>query len=282
MHKELSKEPLSHPVKEGSPLPVEVIRLSESKESVFLSEETTLLFCRQGALCLSSFRQENFLLFENQVLLLLPGEEIRVYTKETSSFLAWRMNDIIPFFEYLDMEASGRLFEANNACMEALEANKHISGMFISLFSLIEEGFYSRDYVEGKFRELLILLRLFYSKELLSRFFNPLCGVDYSFKKKILQNHNQVRTVEELASCVNLSRSGFHQYFKKAVGKSPSRWMKEEKARHIFSELTLTSKSIKEIWIEQGFSSASYFNQFCWKYLGNSPSRIRKMEDLDK
>lgn len=253
----------------------ELISLTTGEECKRITDETALLYIREGVISLSSSGRKKHLLTENQMLLVLPGEHLSFKASIESSFIFWKVKDMALFYEYVRTKFFHNVSETNNES-EVLDAHKHIAKMFELFTSLIKDGFYYPDYIKGKQNELIILMRSFYTKEELVRFFQPLHTTDYSFKKKVLLHYSTANNVTELASKVNLSRSAFHHHFKKVLGKSPYRWMNEEKAKQIFSELTVTSKPIKEIWVDYGFSSASYFNQFCRKYLGDTPARIRK------
>lgn len=259
-----------------NPAPVELLDLSAGKEREVVCDEATILYVRQGSVCLLSSRQNGLLMKEGQLLFLSPGERFCVKAEENGHLLMWRINEVMLLFEYLKLDTQEPVSESNQDELITLDAQQHIRNMLTQFTLLIEEGVSCPAYIKGKLEELLILMRMFYPKDLLTHFFQTLQIIDYAFKKTILLQHANARTVEELASIVNLSRSGFHQHFKKVVGKSPSRWMNEVKAQQVLYELTVTLKPIKQIWIEQGFSSASYFNQFCKKYLGNTPARIRK------
>jgi AraC-like DNA-binding protein len=125
-------------------------------------------------------------------------------------------------------------------------------------------------------QELFLLLKWYYTKEELARFFYPVMGKDVLFRDFVLKNCLKAETVEALAVLAHYSTSGFVKKFQRYFGESPYKWMLRHKAKRILQDIQLSRKPLKEIAEEYGFSSQSYFYTFCLKQYEKSPSEIRK------
>ena len=75
---------------------------------------------------------------------------------------------------------------------------------------------------------------------------------------------------------MNLSLSSFKRHFNQEFGCPPLKWMHEERARHVYTDLADPSLSLKAIAEKNLFSSVSYLCAFCRKMLGNTPLQLRK------
>jgi AraC-like DNA-binding protein len=140
----------------------------------------------------------------------------------------------------------------------------------------LQDGLKCVYYLENKMEEIMLLMRVYYTRELLAEFFASLSHDYLVFKTSISENRNMMLSVKDLAEMNHSSISGFHHRFKKIMGTTPSRWKNEERVKMIFRELMTSDKPLKQISDEQGFQSISYFNKFCKKHLGKPPGQIRK------
>ncbi len=147
---------------------------------------------------------------------------------------------------------------------------------YIKILSLyLNDGLKCPHMFEIKRKELLLLLKTYYSKKDLSDFFNPILNADTQFAIKVYNNYENVKTSEELAGIMNYSLSGFKKRFKRVFGIPIYEWLKMRKIRSIYHEICCTQKTFSEIAFEYGFSSASHFNDFCKVNLENTPGKIR-------
>lgn len=77
--------------------------------------------------------------------------------------------------------------------------------------------------------------------------------------KYIRENLDKPLTVESLSSKVYMSESNFHRVFKNELGISPVDFINNERIKLATSLLHHSDKKVKDIYMECGFNSLSYF-----------------------
>jgi len=254
---------------------VEVINVERGEKFANVLDDTFIYYIQNGNMHLSWKGEGNFHLARNRLILLPVGAQVSAKTKDSCSFVAFRMQAAIHLCLSVDLEDLYQEVKIPDEPSPVLEANPYIQAMFDSFIILLQKGLRCGEFIENKCQELLLLLRAFYPKETLAGFFSPLLSGDALFKRRILENYKKANSVEELAGLTNYSLNGFLKKFKRNMGETPSKWINREKSRQIHRELICGNKPLKLIAEEYGFSSVSYFNQFCRKNLGSTPGRIR-------
>jgi AraC-like DNA-binding protein len=81
-------------------------------------------------------------------------------------------------------------------------------------------------------------------------------------------------SVSEMARRYGLSRSKFHERFKRKNGLSPAEYLMRRRVEHA-RHLLAGPRSITDIAYELGFSSSQYFSHVFRKYTGQPPSAFR-------
>jgi AraC-like DNA-binding protein len=122
-----------------------------------------------------------------------------------------------------------------------------------------------------KKQELLILYKLYYSKEELAKFFYPIISADFLFNEFIHRNYLTAPTIGELAQRSKYSLSGFIKRFKQCYKMDPKTWIFNQKKDIIYHDLLFPDHyTAAEITENYNFSSVSQFHQFCKKAYGVS------------
>ena len=116
-----------------------------------------------------------------------------------------------------------------------------------------------------------------YSKYDLYAFFYMAISMDSKLLDYVYKNWRNALTVSEMANKFNMSNKAFSSRFYKLFGKTPLRWIIDEKSRIIYNEIKNTEKLFKYIAIEFNFSSESHFTNFCKKEFGKTPTEIRNV-----
>ena len=92
----------------------------------------------------------------------------------------------------------------------------------------------------------------------------------------IRKNLDRSLTVEELSNKVYMSESNFHRVFKNELGVSPIDFINNERIKLATSLLHNPKKKIKDIYMECGFNSLSYFNRLFKRKKQLSPKAFQK------
>ena len=82
--------------------------------------------------------------------------------------------------------------------------------------------------------------------------------------------------VAELASGVNLSPSRFAYLFRREMGMSPARFVKQRRLDRARDLLETTFLSVKEVMVTVGFSDASHFTRNFREHHGLGPRAWRQ------
>lgn len=92
--------------------------------------------------------------------------------------------------------------------------------------------------------------------------------------------HDNYRTnlsLDELASCVHLSKGQFCRSFKQVMGMTPFQYLIRHRILQSCTELTQTNKKIIDIATSNGFNNISYYNRAFIQVMNMTPSQYRKI-----
>jgi transcriptional regulator GlxA family with amidase domain len=88
-------------------------------------------------------------------------------------------------------------------------------------------------------------------------------------------NIDEPLTVDELASCVGISRRQLERLFCRHVNATPSRYNLELRLTRARQLLQQTNKSLADIAVASGFVSISHFRRCFREFFEISPGRFR-------
>lgn len=137
------------------------------------------------------------------------------------------------------------------------------------------EGLGCTHFHELKQQELFILLRAYYSKEELAKFFFPIISRNQDFKDFVYAHYLKVDNLNEFAALANVSIDTFKRRFKETFGESAHRWCTRQKVELLYRDIAMTEKTLAEIAEQYRFSSVSYLTTFCKQHLGKTPQQLR-------
>ncbi|MGK4569158.1 AraC family transcriptional regulator [Flavobacterium sp. 3HN19-14] len=94
---------------------------------------------------------------------------------------------------------------------------------------------------------------------------------------QFLQDHSSENiTISEASEMLHLSKSAFCKFFRRAMKASFSDYLNEIRIAKACHQLTETDKTIREIAMETGFESLTYFNRVFLKKKNRTPTAFRK------
>ena len=91
----------------------------------------------------------------------------------------------------------------------------------------------------------------------------------------IQENLSQPLTIELLSQKACMSESNFHRVFKNEMGLSPVEFINNERIQLALRLLKDPSRKIKDVFMECGFESRSYFNRVFKKHILESPKEYQ-------
>lgn len=240
------------------------------------------IFVVSGALSFSFGEVIDEVIPCGKMMLLPAGSQFKSIAEKDTVLILIRLHNTKQLCDCFSLDALLKEEDSNfdpGLCF--LDINERVEVFLDFLDTCMSDGLKCTYYFELKAKEYYFLLRAYYPKKELLRFFYPLLSKDISFSELVLKNHYKVKTVQELANMTHYSLSGFQKRFKKVFGGvSAYHWMKDERSKAIYHEINSSEKSFKEISEDYGFSSPSHFNDFCKMNFGVTPGRIRHKKSL--
>lgn len=153
-----------------------------------------------------------------------------------------------------------------------------IHGIIQRLLFLFTENHPSKDlFADFMLKELIIRILQKENRESCSHeLANPnsnnrlACIVKY-----IRENLDQPLTIQHLSNQVHMSESNFHRVFKQEFGVSPTDFINDERIKLASRLLHDPNKQIKEVYLECGFNSVSYFTRLFKRKKQASPKEFQ-------
>lgn len=97
--------------------------------------------------------------------------------------------------------------------------------------------------------------------------------------KKYITSHTDC-SVAEIARKCNISKPYLYLLFKENVGCTPNNYRLKAKCKKGIEYLLTTDKTVEEISVLTGFSSASHFRRTLKSHMGLTPKEVRKKSDF--
>ncbi|MCD8042760.1 MAG: helix-turn-helix domain-containing protein [Tannerellaceae bacterium] len=248
------------------------VRQGERIESQF--QENKIIFLVKGEFCVNCGGYDDS--FPEGHLMVIPaGTPYVVTAREDTEYIICRVCNNLHLCEEFSLEKLFHEEDTNDYECRPLPFCEAMQYYVEIVYHYLQDGIRCRWFFDVKMKELMFILRNYYTKEELKHFFSPLLSDDIYFSDFVLKNHRKVKNLKEFAELANYSISGFEKRFKKVFHVSAYKWMKEQKAKEILHDIHTSDKTFKEIGWEYGFSSPAQFNDFCKANFDMTPGQIR-------
>lgn len=145
-----------------------------------------------------------------------------------------------------------------------------------SIVSYISNEINDTDLWKLKHKELIWAFTRYFKTEELRSFFHPMTGEQVPFRSLVLTHYRKAEFTDKLAEMCGYGLHNFRKIVKKEFGMSPYRWLMIKRAENIKYKLSQTYIPFTDIIDEFNFSSPAHFSNFCKRFLGDTPSNIRK------
>lgn len=154
------------------------------------------------------------------------------------------------------------------------QAGARCEHVFRELFECV--SYADETYVQLKVAELFLLLPLVRSQDSEEQYY-PMQQVQLvkHLRDHLISDTTSHTTIEELARAHHISVTRFQKIFKKLYGTSIYQYVKQYRLEQATIELTNSARSITDIALDAGFSSASKFGESFKKRYGVTPTEYR-------
>lgn len=260
---------------------VELISVVKGGNGNLPIRKNEIVFFLEGGLRFIFSDELEYRGLKGAMLFLPAGCRFYYEALEKTTILVLRIDKPILVCEDLSLEnlyrhTHTRKEKQYDTTLKALPINARIWHFLEGVANSLADGVKCRKYFNLVLNEFFFLFRFYYSQDEIYGFlFYLTLSKDIIFAEHIRRQWYLFRSVEEIAQSMWMSPRKFSVKFREVFGQTPYRWMKENRAKLIYKELTTTDKMIKQIAFEQGFDNKSQFTKFCKKELGASPSEIR-------
>lgn len=255
---------------------IDVLHFEKGEEIRREISECVIVFVKKGSGRVSYHKVLDREVEPNRFLLLPPSINLYAKAEEDTSVLTFRMESTMKLCNTYSLE---KLYKESNVPFEDFYLlgveNDRLSRYLDLLMDCLSDGIRCSNFLNNKLTELMYYLRIYYTKEELSKFLSPILSGDFSFADFVFQNYKKAKNVQQLSGLYGYSQSSFEKQFKKVFGVSAYQWMIDKKAKQIYHKLACSDKSFSEIAFEYDFLSSSQFCDFCKNFLGASPKEIR-------
>ena len=150
-------------------------------------------------------------------------------------------------------------------------------GEFLKLISrYLDDGIPCAHMHESAIEMLFVVFRFYYDVEDLAQLFFNLFDHTVSFRTMVEGNRVKARNLNHLAELCGYDINTFNVVFRRHYpGYTPGVWMQIQRKDEILADLAETDAPIYYISKKNGFSSSSHLGEYCKKYLGDTPTKIR-------
>ncbi|NDV67861.1 helix-turn-helix transcriptional regulator [Dysgonomonas sp. 25] len=261
---------------------IEVMKLAKDTLLHVIAKHHKILFIRKGSISYTLDNSDQNMLTAGKMTLIPSDTNFHGQALEDIESIIIRIpveEQLCDTYSFENLLHEEKENESQPPKEYVLPINDKVDKFLSFMQECTEDGLRCAYYFQIKQKELFFLLRAYYHKEDLYNFFYPLLTSDISFSQFMIRNRNKVKTVKELAKLSNYSLSGFQKRFKKVFGISAHQWLNEQRSKSILHDINNSAKALKEISRSYGFSSQSYFNDFCKMNFGTTPGQLRRKKN---
>jgi len=257
---------------------VDLVEIEQDIVSEIFLSTNEIIFVIAGKLSITLRNNQCGEVRKGDVLFLPAGESLQYKTLKSSEILILRLTDSINLCYNFSLEQLYNEMKRKEKPdgLFPLKANTRLLHFTKGLIDSWKDGFRCRSYLRTEISKLLTMLPIYYSKSELYCFYYPVLSPDATFSEYVRTNHLKYRTINELATSMNLSPQQFTRRFNAIYGQNPHDWIQRERARLIYGEICQSHKPLKEIASEYGFSDQANFNRFCKTFFEMTPGEIRQ------
>lgn len=236
-----------------------------------------LIFCLAGHARVSSTLFHDEILCAGEVMFVPRGSECSGTALSDVTLLLHKFNNTVCRTEkcILSYLYSCRLPDSKVYCCKLTVPNS-MKVLMNTVITYITDETHDSDLWKLKHKELIWMFTRYYAAEELRIFFHPMTDEQVPFRSLVLTHYRKAEFTDKLAEMCGYGLHNFRKVFKKEFGMSPYQWLMMKRAENIKYKLSQTYIPFADIIDEFNFSSAAHFSNFCKRFLGDTPSNVRK------
>jgi AraC-like DNA-binding protein len=209
---------------------------------------------------------------------LMPMSSETLYTAlQNTTYLVLTFNNLLNTCEHIYMRELWQINFKQTRRFRTHNLNEMLGRLVDDIVADSSQSFFEDpDYALIKFEEIMYVLRTTYTKAEMAVLFYHIAGRSCSFRTLVLSSFMSADTIEDLVSIWGTSRKSFDQTFNDEFGLAPYRWIRAQKARHVYFALSESEDSIRDVMHKYGFNVPAYFTRFCRDFFDSTPLELRK------
>lgn len=246
--------------------------------SIDKSELNSIIFVLKGKLAINSVEKDLYELKENNFVFCYKEFTYNFKAEADTEVLVSRFTKT---GSTCDLGTLFRLFKNSYKSIEydfkSLQINEAIEKWLAMALQFLRDDI-TCAYMHNTLHEaLFVVFRFYYTPKELLQFLYNLFSKEFSFRTLIENNRPKAKNLNHLAELCGYDIHTFNIIFRKYYSNiTPYNWMQEERSREIYKDLCETDLSINSIAEKFNFSGTGHLSEFCKRFLGNTPLKIRK------
>jgi AraC-like DNA-binding protein len=264
----------------GNKTLIDLVNVKYGEYVEFCPQVNIIVFILEGKFNFSYGSYLNVAGKAKDIFIHPAGLNCKVVAESDVTIMYMQMNTDLSFCDHFSFEMllqeNADEKEDSEPYLHMLEANARVEHFLNGLADYITDGLRCSYLMEMKIKEVLYLLRAYYTKEELKLFFKPILNNDLTFSMRVNNLYNSNISVQELSKSLNYSLSGFEKKFKRVFGTTANKWLQMKRAQSIYHDINCSTKTFSELAYEYNFSSPAHFNTFCRKQFNITPGNLRK------
>ncbi len=268
-------------------VPIKIIDRKTEYDVLFVEEKLTrskLFFVLEGKVKLK-INKLDVRTVEHGNIALVPCNSFLIASIEPGSFvMTVSFSEKEPFganYSLVNLMHDSGMEDGETCNAVTLPINERITAFVRSTLDCIADGMAKQAYFKVKKQEMFLLMLHYYSREQLSQFFYPLFCFNRKFEQMVLSNFENVTDVKHFAAIMHMPVTTFQRKFRRHFKTSVKQWLLDRKAERMLADIKTTNRSITDLSQRYGFSSVSYFSNFCKHYFGKTPTELRAEDNRD-
>lgn len=248
----------------------------EGETVVYPLYNNNIVFLLSGELSIRIGDAQDFTCIAGRMALLIAKETYHIVAKQDSSVMILNFVNAYQTCSKIGLADVKYVLGDYKYQFHTLAMHKQIQELIKPAAQYLTDGIVCSHMHQAKMLELFVVLRHYYHLRVLFEFFYPTIDKDIVFQSIVRLHSATANNVEELAKLCNYNINTFKKVFSTMFNESPYKWMLQQKASKIKSQLMENEIPIKAIVAEFGFADQSHLNIFCKKYLGGTSVQIRE------